>query len=448
MRKIIYFITFFLFCCVAYSQNSSFSGKKGLYILGSVDIPLHSDNYERAFVSGAAVRVKWETIEPKPDQYNWSFLDSEIETARRYEKNISISILSAPSWLKDSLGARVYKYIDKNQYHLSYGDTLTGYITWDSIYIARYIKVIKELSDRYNAENVISYFNLIASAFSRNLPDTLYNGSKFYKEFKYNPDTLVSKMKYVLDFYMKYFPNTPLWNSMDYVRFEPEATGKPINYVASEYSKYGIEKYPNRFGVWREDLSACNPSEAISQSSHWFILKQNPLRNGAQMLWSVQDGAVRMNQCNSLPSDKISVMDSALSNGKSLGILYFEIYQNDIEDPSLSAVFEKYSAALTVNKIEERKSNCSDSYSLSQNYPNPFNPATVINYAIPKSTYVLIILYNSIGKNCGVIYKGFQQGGIHTLVLDADKLGLASGVYFYCLLAGETLLYKKMLLMR
>jgi hypothetical protein len=276
LRLFTILIVFIFVNICSFAQVGHFLGKPGFYILGSANIPMIEKNFEKIIVDGAAVRVRWEDLETSPSKYDWSFIDGEIKNAKKYSKHISISILGSPQWIKDSLGAATFNYIEENTNHSTNGDTLFGFIPWDKTYIDRVNKLIQKLGSKYSQEATISYFNTISTFFSRNLPDTLFDKTLFYQVYSYNPDTLVRVMKAALDVYMENFPNTSLWSSMDYIRFEPAATGKPINYVASEYAKYGVEKYPDRFGVWREDLSACNPQANIPVTSHWYIIAQNP----------------------------------------------------------------------------------------------------------------------------------------------------------------------------
>jgi hypothetical protein len=73
-------------------------------------------------------------------------------------------------------------------------------------------------------------------------------------------------------------------------------------------------------------------------------------------------------------------------------------------------------------------------YSLSQNYPNPFNPSTTIKFALPKSAFVTIKIYNLLGEEVVTLVAEQRSAGIHKINLDAR--GLASGVYLYKLSAG------------
>jgi len=324
---------------------TAFIGHARVYILGAADVPLSQTVYANPDITGAAVRTKWEKLESAEGIFNWDFLDGEIAKAKQAGKKISITVLGNPPWLK-ALGVRYYEYIDRNVYHDTYLDTLADYVPWDDLYIERLKILIHQLASRYANEAAVSYVNMVAVQMSRNLPDSTVSG-KFYEQFDYDPDYLVARMKEVLDYYMVKFPATPLWSSMDYITFEPEASGNARNYVASAYSQYGIGQYPDRFGLWREDLSGCNPDiENLQPTAHWYMLKQNPCRTGAQMLWHVQDGPDRMNKCNIVPDSKEAVLSAAVEKGLTLGMRYLEIYAADVNDTSLGAVCRQANDAL------------------------------------------------------------------------------------------------------
>jgi len=85
-------------------------------------------------------------------------------------------------------------------------------------------------------------------------------------------------------------------------------------------------------------------------------------------------------------------------------------------------------------------------YSLLQNYPNPFNPSTTITYGLPKNGFVKISVRDILGRELAVIVNEYKNAGVHNIEFDAS--GLASGIYFYTLSAGEQIITRKMLLIK
>jgi hypothetical protein len=85
-------------------------------------------------------------------------------------------------------------------------------------------------------------------------------------------------------------------------------------------------------------------------------------------------------------------------------------------------------------------------YSLSQNYPNPFNPTTVITYQLAMAGEVRLAVYDLLGREVALLWSGRQDPGSHTVTFNAS--GLASGVYFYRLTAGDFAAVRGMVLMK
>jgi len=55
-------------------------------------------------------------------------------------------------------------------------------------------------------------------------------------------------------------------------------------------------------------------------------------------------------------------------------------------------------------------------FALIGNYPNPFNPETVIKYAVPKESHVLIEIHNVLGQRIRRLFDGDVPAGYHNLV--------------------------------
>jgi len=83
---------------------------------------------------------------------------------------------------------------------------------------------------------------------------------------------------------------------------------------------------------------------------------------------------------------------------------------------------------------------------LFQNYPNPFNPATTIRYALPQRAHVMLNVFNTLGQQVATLVDAAEEPGEHSVKFDGS--GLASGVYFYRLRAGDYMATKKLMVVR
>jgi hypothetical protein len=87
-----------------------------------------------------------------------------------------------------------------------------------------------------------------------------------------------------------------------------------------------------------------------------------------------------------------------------------------------------------------------DGFDLKQNYPNPFNPSTTIEFTLPKSEFIELKFYNILGKEVSKIVSKKLNPGNYTYTFDGKNL--ASGVYYYQLVAGDYREVKKMILLK
>jgi dienelactone hydrolase len=409
---------FSLHGCSNSTTPNPFLGHSGVYFLGSAQIPISTTHYGDPKINGVVVRFRWNDLEPSPGNFNWYFIDGEIAKAVTHNKKISLQPLGKPSWL-DSLGAQKYYYLDRNPSSPTFGQIFSDIITWDSIYVNRFRILLQNLALKYANNPYVTYVNAIGVNFSRNLPDTVVidtvtrTKQAFWSAFNYHADSLGALMNDMIDFYMSLFPNTPLWCSVDYVPFQTLANGQPRNYLASVYCNYGVANYPSRFGLFREDLSACNPNVAnISTSSHWYQMQQNPCRTGAQMLWSVQDGPTRMNQCGISPNTKTIVLDSAVNKGLALGMRYLEIYGADITDTILASSILQANSRLMAKGLACNPTQ-GTAVSGSLTYANVAqSPLNNVRIRLKQNN---LVIAEDTTDSLGRFYFGFQNPGTYEL---------------------------------
>ena len=85
-------------------------------------------------------------------------------------------------------------------------------------------------------------------------------------------------------------------------------------------------------------------------------------------------------------------------------------------------------------------------FSISQNYPNPFNPTTNIRFAVPDAGRVSLRVYDVLGREVALLVDNVLQPGYYTARFEGHAL--ASGVYFYRLIAGSYVETRKMQLVK
>ena len=90
------------------------------------------------------------------------------------------------------------------------------------------------------------------------------------------------------------------------------------------------------------------------------------------------------------------------------------------------------------------------------NYPNPFNPETWIPYRLAEDAFVTLTIYDQSGQIVRTLDVGHQIGAFYesrskAIYWDGRNEfgeGVASGVYFYHLSAGDYSATRKMLILK
>ncbi|OGU77138.1 MAG: hypothetical protein A2V93_02210 [Ignavibacteria bacterium RBG_16_34_14] len=85
-------------------------------------------------------------------------------------------------------------------------------------------------------------------------------------------------------------------------------------------------------------------------------------------------------------------------------------------------------------------------FSLSQNYPNPFNPNTIISWQLPVSGFVILKVYDLLGREVATLVNEEKPAGSYEV--EFDGVNLSTGIYFYQLQAGDYVESKKMILIK
>jgi len=112
------------------------------------------------------------------------------------------------------------------------------------------------------------------------------------------------------------------------------------------------------------------------------------------------------------------------------------------EEPRFTMRVSKASAVST-----EAEQELPAKVELSQNYPNPFNPSTTIGFGLPQTGKVTLEVFDILGRRVATLLNGENKSaGRHSITFDARNL--ASGMYIYRLRAGNSVIIKKLTLIK
>ena len=104
-----------------------------------------------------------------------------------------------------------------------------------------------------------------------------------------------------------------------------------------------------------------------------------------------------------------------------------------------------------VTSVNESPVGSISEIALSSIETNPFNPRTTIQYDLPISGNVRVIIYNVAGQEVKRLVNSAQEAGYHSVVWNGTNVSgakAAAGIYFYQIQTGGFVRTKKMLLLK
>lgn len=160
--------------------------------------------------------------------------------------------------------------------------------------------------------------------------------------------------------------------------------------------------------------------------------------NIADMRFLISVGPLKMNPGDTQVIVVAQVVARGNSNLNSVTLLkqYAQVVKDNYKNCFINV-------PIGITKISN---NVPNKFALFQNYPNPFNPKTSINYQLPVTNFVKIVLYDVLGKEVEVLVNEKQNAGIYQVEWDGSKY--PSGVYFYRITSGDFTKVKKMVLVK
>ena len=120
----------------------------------------------------------------------------------------------------------------------------------------------------------------------------------------------------------------------------------------------------------------------------------------------------------------------------------------------------RFQGTVYMDQLEIKKNGVTDiqtdteiptQYTISQNYPNPFNPSTMINYSIPNSSLVSIVIYDLLGREVKTLINNEQNAGNYQVMWNGDNnygSKVSSGTYFYSIRSSDFHQVRKMILLK
>lgn len=202
----------------------------------------------------------------------------------------------------------------------------------------------------------------------------------------------------------------------------------------SDVAAYGL-----RISYDPEKVKPLAADQAVSQGN---VFDENP--SGSLFFHNVQPGLI------DVTSGRIGGGWSASGDAELATIRFVALG----EDPGVIDIVsgEVVNSAFVGLPVRVEKAQSLPSVAaLHQNYPNPFNPSTEIRFDIPTARDVKLRIYNQLGQTVRTLVDRRMKAGTYSFEWDGANQaghGVASGVYFYNLEAGDFRDLRKMTLVK
>jgi Secretion system C-terminal sorting domain len=126
-----------------------------------------------------------------------------------------------------------------------------------------------------------------------------------------------------------------------------------------------------------------------------------------------------------------------------MGVPVETIYPDSVRALLLQRVLTFFDAT---NAVAQRAESLPEGFPLCRNYPNPFNNSTRFDLTVTRNEPVNVTVYDLLGRALSVIVDGTLLPGQYSYNWDAGRF--ASGVYFYCVRAGQQTKTQTMILQK
>lgn len=261
-------------------------------------------------VDGVAWRATWSSVEPSDGTYDWSRLDAALSAAAAANKRLTVHIGVSggawPGWLTMA-GAHTYSGTS------ILGGTITDPVPWDSVFLARYSRLIQQLADHISGRGQAGIVRAVSvgapvSEMSLIACDTGTLGSGA-SAVVYSRSSYLSAWTTAANATLAAFPGTAVVVSAPVLQI-----CRPDNDGSAFYTDLMMQ-IPNA-AIFAADLNALGSQRYAQVAS--------PLRNRALLFQTISaktgDTANRMQ----------GTLSSAVCAGRAAGSRYFEIYKADL----------------------------------------------------------------------------------------------------------------------
>lgn len=227
---------------------------------------------------------------------------------------------------------------------------------------------------------------------------------------------------------------------------------KPSRLFVKQGSLLCDELY-KKFLAWGTDSLQYDPYYELNKTENW--IDGFEVITGQSVDMEVE---ARFINGTAIKQNVASLTHRILSAGNKIVFFSFDPIAVNTKPPSTNNKYFRFGSCVSspqmkvlswfnvLTDVKDEVRSLPTQFKLCQNYPNPFNPTTSIEFALPKTSFVSLIVYDMIGREIIKLINEEMSLGNYKVKFDGSNL--ASGVYLYRLSTAEYTSVKKIILLK
>ena len=311
---------------------------RGVFIVTSHNVAIRPATYTNPAVDGIVVRTFWSSVQPAPDHFDWSFIDSQVQAASASGKKVILVVLPGaftPQWALQGVQTAPF-VVD---YGFVQGTTVTLPMPWDATYLSRWFAFVHALGQRYDSNAAVVNVAAAGPTYiseEMSLPDDP-TAVAHWSQLGYTQSKYESAWQQTLAVYTQAFPATPIALTFYPGLPVPDASAKTA--TRTDLASYAFSHFGRHVTFQENGLSA----RKAAQSLGYDLVQQysGQTTTGFEMGTSATQKPDQMGA----PTAE-AALQASVDLGLKAGVNFLEIYEPDELNPALQPILQSAHASL------------------------------------------------------------------------------------------------------
>jgi hypothetical protein len=312
---------------------------RGVFIVTGHNVAIQPATYANPAVDGIMIRTFWSSVEPASDQFDWSFIDSQVQAASASGKKVILAVLPGaftPSWALQGVQSAQFRV----DYGFIQGTTVTLPLPWDATYLNRWFSFVRVLGQRYGSNPAV--VNVPAAgptsiSEEMSLPNDRAAVAQ-WKQLGYSLAAYEGAWQKTLTAYTQAFPTTQI--SLTFYPGLPIPDSSAATATRVDLANFAFSHFGRHMAFQENGLSARKENPALGYD----LVQQYSSKTsvGFEMGTSATEKPDQMG--GSTPA---AALQASVDLGLKAGANFLVIYEKDALNPDLQPILASAHSALT-----------------------------------------------------------------------------------------------------